>query len=157
MNLVMLKLKLATLDWLYVLMIGLTIVGIAISAYLMWGYTVPGAELSCGGSSDCETVKDSPYSHLLGIPLPVFGLGAYFALLALLIAQKQAWVIGRNWQPYIALAIFAISLAGVLYSVYLTYIELFVIYAICRWCVGSAVVMVTIFPLGIFNLQRNNQ
>lgn len=150
------RLKLIRLDWLIFLMIILTVAGLGVSAYLMWGYTVPGATLSCGGSSGCETVKDSIYANLAGIPLPVLGLMSYTALLILLLSQGQPAIARRGWSPFVALAIFGISLAGVLYSAYLTYVELFVIYAICRWCVASAIIMVVIFVLSIFNL-RNNQ
>ncbi len=144
------------LDWLRWVMIGLTIAGLGVSAYLMWGYTVPGATLSCGESSGCETVKNSPYANLAGIPLPVMGLMMYFGLLGLLAAQRHSAVTSRAWSPYVALAIFGLALAGVLYSAYLTYVELYVIYAICRWCVASAVIMTLIFVLSIFNL-RNTQ
>lgn len=144
------------LDWLRLLMLGLTLAGLGVSAYLMWGYTVPGATLSCGESSGCETVKNSPYANLAGIPLPVMGLMMYFGLLGLLVAQGHSAVTRRAWSPYVALAIFGLALAGVLYSAYLTYVELYVIYAICRWCVASAVIMTLIFALSIFNL-RNTQ
>jgi uncharacterized membrane protein len=150
------RLKLIRLDWLALLMIVLAIAGLGVSAYLMWGYTVPGATLSCGGSAGCETVKNSVYANLAGIPMPALGLMSYTAVLVLLLIQGQPPITERGWSPYVALGIFGISLAGVLYSVYLTYVELFVIYAICRWCVASAVIMVAIFVLSIFNL-RNNQ
>jgi uncharacterized membrane protein len=150
------RLKLFNHDWLALLMMFLGLAGLGVSAYLMWGYTVPGATLSCGGSSGCDTVKDSVYANLAGIPLPVLGLASYAALLVLVGLQGQPAIRGRGWSPYLALGIFGISLAGVLYSAYLTYIELFVIYAICRWCVASAFIMVAIFVLSIFNL-RNNQ
>ncbi|GAB4410338.1 MAG: hypothetical protein Fur0044_04080 [Anaerolineae bacterium] len=150
------RLKLVTLDWLTLLMILLTMAGLGVSGYLMWGYTVPGATLSCGASSGCETVKNSIYANLAGIPLPLLGLVSYAALLVLLALQGQPVIRGRGWVPYVALSIFGVSLAGVLYSAYLTYIELFVIDAICRWCVASAIIMVAIFVLSVFNL-RNNQ
>ncbi len=134
----------------------LAIAGLGVSAYLMWDYTTPGATLACGESSGCETVKNSVYANLAGIPLPALGLGSYFVILILLIFQGYMVVSQKGWSPYVALAIFGISLAGVLYSAYLTYIELFVIYAICRWCVASAIIMVAIFLLSIFNL-RNTQ
>lgn len=149
------RLKLISVDWLALLMVVLAIAGLGVSAYLMWGYTVPGATLSCGGSTGCETVKDSVYAKLAGIPLPVLGLISYAALLMLLLSQGQPAISKRGWSPYVALAIFGISLAGVLYSAYLTYVELFVIYAICRWCVASAIIMVAIFVLSIFNLRSN--
>ena len=151
------RLKLITIDWIYALMIVLSLAGLGVSLYLMWGYTAPGATLACGGSHGCDTVKDSIYAKLLGVPLPTLGILSYVSLLILVIGQNQAAVINRGWSAYFALAIFGLSLMGVLYSAYLTYIELFVIYAICRWCVASAIIMVAIFLLAIFNLHNNNQ
>ncbi len=157
MNTLASRVKSTSFDWLTLLLVLLTVAGLGVSAYLMWGYTVPGATLSCGGSSGCETVKNSIYANFLGIPLPVVGLGVYSALLMLIAAQNHPAVTKKGWVPYIALAIFGISFTGVLYSAYLTYIELYVIYAICRWCIASAVIMVVIFFLSIFNLQKSNQ
>lgn len=151
------RLKLITVDWVQALMLLLTLAGLGVSLYLMWGYTAPGATLACGGSHGCETVKNSVYANLMGIPLPSLGLVSYLGLLVLLLAQNQPAVRNRGWSAFIALAIFGLSLIGVLYSAYLTYIELFVIYAVCRWCVASALIMVAIFILSIFNLRNNNQ
>jgi len=138
-------------------MLALVVAGLGVSAYLLWGYTTPGAVLACGGSHGCETVKNSPYSSILGISLPVIGLASYLTLLALLLAHRWRAVIQRGWLPYAALALFGIAFVGVLFSAYLTYLELFVIYAICRWCVASAVIVTAIFVLSIFNLQRANR
>jgi len=157
MSSISIRTTVTSLNWLRLSMILLTLAGLGVSAYLMWGYTVPGASLSCGGSSGCETVKDSVYSNVMGIPLPLIGLASYFTLLVLLVAQGQPFHFSRAWSPYIALAIFSISLMGVLYSAYLTYLELYVIYAICRWCVTSAVIMAIVFILSIFNLYSGNQ
>jgi uncharacterized membrane protein len=151
------RLRLISVDWLQLLMLLLTLGGLGVSGYLMWGYTTPGASLACGSSHGCDTVKDSVYSSFMGIPLPIIGLISYLTLFVLIIAQNQATIRGRGWSSYISLAIFGFSLTGVLYSVYLTYLELFVIYAICRWCVASAIIMVVIFLLSIFNLRKNNQ
>lgn len=156
MSVITSRLKLIHLDSLPLVMIGLVIAGLGVSAYLMWGYTVPGATLSCGDSGGCETVKNSIYAKLAGVPLPVLGLGSYLTLLILLLLQGHSAIGRRGWLPYVALAIFGISLAGVLYSAYLTYVELYVIYAICRWCVASAIIMIALFGLSMFNL-RNNQ
>jgi len=151
------RLKLITIDWVYALLIILSLAGLGVSFYLMWGYTAPGATLACGDSHGCETVKNSIYANLMGVPLPTLGILSYVGLLILVIGQNQTAVINRGWSAYFALAIFGLSLMGVLYSAYLTYIELFVIYAICRWCVASAIIMVAIFLLAIFNLRNNNQ
>ncbi|RPJ55429.1 MAG: vitamin K epoxide reductase family protein [Dehalococcoidia bacterium] len=146
------KLNLTKVDGLRWLMILLAISGLGVSGYLMWGYTTPGATLACGGSSGCETVKDSAYARLLGIPMPVLGLVSYFTLLILLILHGRFLANEAVWAAYTALAIFGISLMGVLYSAYLTYLELFVIEAICRWCVASAIIMTAIFFLSTLNL-----
>ena len=151
------RLKGLAFNWLHLLMLLLALAGLGVSAYLMWGYTVPGATLACGDSGGCETVKNRAYTNLGGLPLPVLGLASYLALLALLLLQGYPLPNRPTWPAYIALAIFGISLAGVLYSTYLTYIELFVIAAICRWCVASAIIMVAIFLLSIFNLRNSNQ
>jgi uncharacterized membrane protein len=152
-----LRIKTFSFDRLQLLMLLLTIAGLAVSSYLMWGYTTPGASLACGGSQGCETVKNSVYANLMGIPLPVTGLIFYSGLLLLLLAQNQTLISVKGWSPYVALASFGLSFTGVLYSAYLTYIELFVIDAICRWCVMSAIIMVAIFLISIFNLRSNNQ
>jgi uncharacterized membrane protein len=151
------KLKPISVGGLSWLMMLLAIGGIGISAYLTWGYTAPGATLACGGSHGCEVVKNSIYANFWGIPLPLIGLAFFVTVLVLLIFQQQFVAGRRAWSPYIALAIFGISLAGVLYSAYLTYLELFVIYAICRWCITLAIITTTIMFLSIFNLRHNNQ
>jgi uncharacterized membrane protein len=150
------KANLISLDWLRVMMLILILAGLGVSGYLWWGYTTPGATLSCGVSSGCETVKNSDYARLAGFPLPLLGLAAYLTLLGLLLLQGYQAISQRGWSAYLALLVFGVALVGVLYSAYLTYIELFIIYAICRWCVASAIIMVATFLLSIFNL-RNSQ
>ena len=59
------------------------------------------------------------YANLAGIPLPALGLLSYISLLILLIVQGGAVISARGWSPFVALAIFGISMAGVLYSAYL--------------------------------------
>ena len=149
------KLKQLGVDWLPGVMLLSTIAGIGVSAYLLWGYTVPGAKLACGVTGGCETVKNSVYASLMGIPLPVFGFIAYLVVLGLLILQILFMLQNRPQVPYLALATFGLALTGLLFSGYLTYLELFVIYAICQWCVVSAIIMVILFLLSIVNLRQN--
>jgi uncharacterized membrane protein len=151
------KLKLVGIDWIHWAMLLLTLAGLGVSAYLMWGYTAPGATLACGGSSGCETVKNSIYANLMGIPLPVWGLAAYSAILLLLIWHGRLVTGSSGWSAYTALAIFGISLTGVLYSAYLTYLELFVIEAICRWCLASALIMTVVFILSTLTLHSERE
>lgn len=138
------------------LMIALIIAGLGVSGYLMWGYTVPGAVIACGGSDGCENVKNSAYSSILGVSLPLLGLLSYAALLFLVGGQAHPAVNRNGWTPLTALAIFGVALIGLLFSAYLTYLELFVIFAVCHWCVASAVIMTGIFILAIINLSQSN-
>lgn len=118
----------------------LAIAGLGISFYLTNSYLFGGI-IACGQSGGCETVRSSPYAWLLGVPLPIWGAVAYAGLTGLAVwglAMRRLGEWGR-------LALFALGLAGLLFSGYLTYLELFVIHAICRWCVGSAVIMLLLF------------
>ncbi len=82
--------------------------------------------------------------------MALLGLMAYAALFALTLLQGR---VPDPWDDYVPLAIFGISLIGMLYSAYLTYLELFVIYAICRWCVSSAIIITAIFLLSLPDLK----
>ena len=94
------------------------------------------------GSSGCETVAGSSYSHVLGVNIAVFGIVGYALLLvAALLRGDGARMAG-----------FGISLAGFGYSVFLTYVELFKIEAICQWCVASAVLMTILFGLSALRM-----
>ncbi len=96
-------------------------------------------ELACG-TGGCETVQLSPYAIFLGAPVPLIGLAGYGLLLGLSLLALQ-----QPAEPRWPRLLFAMSGVGVLFTVYLTYLELFVIHAICRWCVGSAVIILLIF------------
>lgn len=116
----------------------LSVVGLGVALYLTYVET-QSVEAFCGPVGDCNAVQSSPYSMVWGI-LPVGLLGAigYAAILA-------AWFIARqNWgwvSKYAPLAVFSMALFGAVYSIYLTYLELFVILAVCIWCVSSALIV----------------
>lgn len=106
----------------------LAVAGIAVSAYLTWSHLRGVAPVCVGGSAACETVQTSRYSEVLGIPVALLGLLGYAGLLlSAAIKGERAAVFGLF-----------VALVGTLYSAYLTYLELFVIQAICQWCVASA-------------------
>lgn len=115
--------------------IALSVLGIAVAAYL----TVVHYQhdlLICGAGGGCHTVQNSEYAVVAGVPIALGGLAMYVVLLGLGVLR---WVVSgrRSVATYAA---FGIALAGVAYAAYLTYIELFVIDAICQWCVSSAVI-----------------
>jgi uncharacterized membrane protein len=121
-------------------LLGLASLGALVSAYLTWVH-YSGAEALCTGLGGCETVQSSRYSVLADVPVALLGLVLYLLLIASILAPLP---VGREWT---ALGRFGLALAGALYSAYLTYLELFVVHAICPWCVASAVLMVAILVL----------
>lgn len=123
----------------------LSVLGLGVAAYLTWTYTMGGSPL-CLGSSGCDTVQHSPYAWIMGIPIPALGGLVYVLLIGTAFLALRA---RTEEQENLLLALFGLSLAGVLFSAYLTYLELYVIYAICLWCVISAVIMAAIFALAL--------
>ncbi len=99
----------------------------------------------CGPVGDCNTVQHSQYARLFGfIPLGLLGLGGYVAITA-------AWMVARfgkgQTASIAALELFGMTLAGTLFSAYLTFLEPFVIGATCAWCITSAVIMAVLMVL----------
>jgi len=131
----------------------LALIGLGISAYLTYTYTTDQVTLCIGGGVGCDTVQHSPYAWIMGVPIPTLGAAAYLLVLGL------AAVALRGLEPaeWIVLALFGTSLVGLLFSAYLTYLELFVIHAICTWCVVSAVIQVLLFSLAVVLWRRHQQ
>lgn len=117
----------------------LSLFGLFVALYLyLWKLGIVGT-LACG-TGGCETVQLSTYSRFLGVEVPLIGLGGYLTLLVLSLAALQRPDDAR-W-PRLLLLLAGIGLG---FTAYLTYLELFVIHAICRWCVGSAAIITGIF------------
>ena len=105
--------------------------------------------LSCSVGS-CETVNTSQWSTLLGLPVAAWGLGFYIvALVVAMAGTTDRWVDDRT----ISIVLVALSGWGVLFSLWLTYLELFVINAICMWCVISAIIVTIIFIVSVLDLR----
>lgn len=120
--------------------VGLTLAGLATAGLLIAAYLaavkLTGGIPVCGPLRGCETVNTSPYSELLGIPVALFGV--LFSMLVLVAAL--AWLrTGDRRALYVA---YGLGLAGMVAVAYLTYLELFVIGAVCVWCVAYAVTVV---------------
>ena len=127
----------------------LSLVGILIALYLTLYKVGVVGNLSCTIGS-CETVNTSRWATLLGLPVAAWGLAAYLALFALSMAGTS----GR-YADSRAISWLLVAIAGwsVLFSAWLTYLELFVIRAICIWCVTSAVLLVAILAVAVFDLK----
>jgi uncharacterized membrane protein len=128
----------------------LSLAGLFISAYLYLFKIGRIGTLACGTGA-CETVQLSPWSRFAGVEVALIGLLGYALLLGLsLLSLQPAWAVKR-W-PMSLLAVLAGI--GVAFTGYLTYIELFVLQAVCRWCVASAVMILAIFLAALLGSRR---
>jgi uncharacterized membrane protein len=119
-----------------------SLLGVAIAGYLTYVH-YSGLQPFCAGSGHgCERVQSSVYAQLAGIPVALLGLAGYVAIVAAVLAPGEL--------PRLISAGLAVSGFG--FSVYLTYLELNVVDAICQWCVGSALLMTTLAMLTVWRL-----
>jgi uncharacterized membrane protein len=123
---------------------GLALAGVLISSYLTWTYLNGAVPVCVGGSGGCETVQTSRYSEILGVPVAALGLFAYATMLLCAVLRGEKAALSGAF----------VALVGVLFSAYLSYLELFVLRAICQWCVASAVLVVAYLVLGILRLLK---
>lgn len=128
----------------------LALAGIFISLYLtLYKIGVIG-ELSCSIGS-CETVNLSKWSSFLGLPVAAWGLLFYVDVFAIALVGTMPRF---ESEPLISLVLTAEAAVGVLFSAWLTYLELNVIHAICIWCVTSAAVVTLIFLTSVLDLRE---
>jgi uncharacterized membrane protein len=128
----------------------LSLLGLFVSAYLYLYKIGRIGTLACGAGG-CETVQQSPWSRFAGIEVSLIGLAGYAGLLLVSLATLQPGLSSRRWPTTLLVVLAGL---GVGFTVYLTYLELFVIHAICRWCVGSAVIIVAIFVVALLEWRR---
>jgi uncharacterized membrane protein len=128
----------------------LAVLGVVVSGYLSWSHLANAQPALCSEGGGCDTVQSSRYSEIGEIPVALLGVAGYLAIIGALILEKFSLPLAEN----APLLTFGFSLIGVLYSAYLTYLELFVILAICFYCVISALVMVAIFVITIIRLNH---
>lgn len=128
----------------------LALVGVLVATYLsLYKLGLIGG-ITCQVGS-CEQVQNSPWAVFLGMPVSLWGVGAYLAILAVALVGLQPGYVNNRW---VAMSLFGLSAVGVAFSGYLTWIEAFVIEMWCQWCVVSAVIITLIFLLSIPGLKR---
>jgi uncharacterized membrane protein len=128
----------------------LALAGIFVALYLFLYKIGRIGNLSCTIGS-CETVNLSRWSIFLGAPVAAWGVGFYVAMFALSLASLQDRYADS---PGMSTVLTIASGGGFLFSLWLTYLELFVIHAICQWCVMSAIIVTTIFIFSILDLRE---
>jgi uncharacterized membrane protein len=128
----------------------LALVGLLVATYL-WLYKIGVlGELQCGTGS-CEYVQTSRYAELLGVPVALYGVAGYATLLGVGLAGLQP---GLASDRRVSVLLAALATAGFGFTLYLTAIELFVLRAVCRWCVASAVIITATWALSLADLRR---
>lgn len=131
----------------------LSLIGLFVSAYLYLYKIGRIGSLACGAGG-CETVQQSPWSRFAGIEVALIGMAGYAGLLLVSLVALQPGPSTRRWPTTLLLAL---SVLGVAFTAYLTYLELFVIHAICRWCVGSAVIILAILVVALLDQRRSSR
>ncbi len=122
------------------------VLGVGVAGYLTY-VEVTQVSAVCGPVGDCNTVQQSEYARLFGIlPIGLLGMAGYLAI-------GTAWLVNRLAEGRLAnlatISIWVLSALGTLFSIYLTFLEPFVIGATCAWCLTSAVLMTTLMLISV--------
>jgi uncharacterized membrane protein len=112
----------------------LAIAGMGVATYLTYSHYAD-QPIACAGQSGCAAVENSEYSTIIGIPVAVLGILFCAGLLMLALWRLTRLPLAEEWAP---VAAFSMTMAGVAFAAYLTYIELFVVEDICIWCASFA-------------------
>jgi len=132
----------------------LAMAGMGVAAYLTYGH-YGDQPVMCAGLSGCDAVEDSEYSTLIDIPVGLLGVLFCAGLLALVLGRVARLPLAEEWAP---LAAFSMTLAGVAFAAYLTYIELFVVEDICIWCTTFAAIVAVAWLITLVDvLMPTNQ
>lgn len=123
----------------------LSLAGIGTSAYLTYSHYADQATV-CAGIGSCEFVQTSSYSKVAGVPVSLMGLLFFVALILLSVMQVARRGYEDEWARPVA---FSMTLGGTAFVGYLTFVELFVIDAICIWCVATAIITALCFLVAI--------
>jgi len=138
--------------WLYRLLAALVVVGLLISIY-MTIYKITNDNRMCLGSGDCATVNNSRYAEVNNFPVAGLGVIGYGAILVVLFLERQSDFFRQNG----ILLIFGMALAGFLFTLWLIYVEIALIKALCPFCIASQIAMTIIFVISVIRLIRQPQ
>ena len=128
----------------------LALAGIFVALYLLLYKLGMIGALSCAVGS-CETVNTSRWANFLGIPVAGWGVGFYVGMFVLaMVSTREEFAESRT----VSGVLLAVATTGVLFSAWLTYLELFRIHAICQWCVISAIIVTAIFAYCVADFRE---
>jgi uncharacterized membrane protein len=130
-------------------LVALAIIGLLVSIY-MTIYKITSNDSMCIGSKDCSVVNQSRYAEIYGIPVAVFGILGYAAILAGLLLERNPGFFKQNG----TMLLFGLSLTGFLFTLYLIFLEIAIIKAYCPFCITSQAAMTLIFFLSVIRVVR---
>jgi len=137
-------------QWAWIIPV-LCILGLGVAGYLAFIETTQ-ATAVCGPIGDCNTVQQSEYARLFGLlPIGVLGLLGYMAII---IAWLVAWYATDRFADLAIITLFILTVLGTLFSIYLTFLEPFVIGATCAWCLTSALLMTVLMLLSVKSAKQ---
>ncbi len=128
----------------------LSLMGLYVALYLsLWKIGLMGP-LVCGVGS-CEVVQMSRFAYLFGIPVALFGVAGFLALLVVSLVGLRSAFVGK---PGPTRLLVALSVGGAAFCLYLTYLEAFVLKAWCRWCILIAILVFSVFAAALLGLRE---
>ena len=131
-----------------------SLLGIVVAGYLWFMHAHP-ADIPCGPSHGCETVANSRYSRFpfgSGPPVAAWGTLAYIGLTVMAFLRTMPGSLGRD---RVLLGLITLGAGiGTFASLYLTYLEIAVIHALCKWCLGSQIIIAVVFVCACADLWR---
>ncbi|MBI4761592.1 MAG: vitamin K epoxide reductase family protein [Chloroflexota bacterium] len=129
--------------------VALAILGLLVSIY-MTVYKITSNNKMCLGSGDCSTVNASRYSEINGIPVALIGVIGYAAIIGVHWLERRNAFLEENS----SLILFGFSLIGFLFTLWLVYVEIALLKALCPFCVTSQITMTIIFILSVIRVVR---
>ncbi len=129
----------------------LALLGALDATYLLLGKLGVIGGLECSISHGCDRVNTSSYSDFLGLPVAGIGLVGYLALFAIAVIGQQPRWIGERWPDGLLALVSGVAVA---FTLYLTYAEIFILDAICQWCVVSQITILAVFVLALVGLKK---
>jgi uncharacterized membrane protein len=138
-------------DILRIVSLILIAIGIAISGYLSYTkLTNTSVVCSESGAINCEVVQTSSYSKFLGIDVAYLGLAAYLFLGALVLLENRIGFL----QEYGITLVFGVTLFAFLFSMWLVYVQVALLQALCLWCLGHEITMTLLFIVSGLRLRQ---
>lgn len=141
-------------DWLYTISLVLVIAGLFVSGYLSYVKLTDTAMVCVeSGAFNCDVVQNSVYSRLFGIEIAYLGFLTYIVLGGLLLLQNRVAFL----QEYGDALFFGITLLAFLFSMWLVYVQVALLQALCPWCLAHEIIMTILFILASARLWRSFQ